>query len=161
MSHLKIAKTLDELPSFDDMIGMSGLDFMRSILEGKIAGPPIAETLNFTLNEVEKGQVTFAGTPLFSATNPLRTVHGGWYGTILDSCMACAVMTTLPKGSYYTTLEFKVNIVKPIPLDTPVKAIGTVQHAGRSTGVAIGEIRGMDDDRLYATGSTTCIVMTL
>ena len=59
MSHLKIAKTLDELPSFDDMIGMSGLDFMRSILEGKIAGPPIAETLNFTLNEVEISYQTF------------------------------------------------------------------------------------------------------
>ena len=73
--------------------------------------------------------------------------------------MACAFLTTREKGSYYTPQEFKVNIVKPIPLDTEVMAIGTVQHAGRSTGVAQGEIRGVADDRLHATGSTTCIVM--
>jgi uncharacterized protein (TIGR00369 family) len=139
---------------------MSGLAFMQGVLSGELSGPPIARTLNFALEEVDFGRVVFAGLPQFEATNPLRTVHGGWYGTILDSCMACAVMTTLEKGSFYTTLEFKVNIVKPIPIDTPVRAIGTIQHAGRSTGVAVGELRGVEDDKLYATGSTTCIVMT-
>ena len=159
MSHRKIANTLEELPTFEDMISMSGLDFMQGVLTGELAGPPIARTLNFALAEVDHGHVVFEGRPQFEATNPLRTVHGGWYGTILDSCMACAVMTTLEKGSYYTTLEFKVNIVKAIPIDMPVRAIGSVQHAGRSTGVAVGEIRGKDDGRLYATGSTTCIIM--
>ncbi|WP_370227629.1 PaaI family thioesterase [Cognatishimia sp.] len=159
MSHRKIANTLEELPTFEDMISMSGLDFMQGVLTGELAGPPIARTLNFALAEVDHGHVVFEGRPQFEATNPLRTVHGGWYGTILDSCMACAVMTTLEKGSYYTTLEFKVNIVKAIPIGMPVRAIGSVQHAGRSTGVAVGEIRGKDDGRLYATGSTTCIIM--
>ncbi|EAP78295.1 thioesterase family protein [Roseovarius nubinhibens ISM] len=73
--------------------------------------------------------------------------------------MACAVMTCVPQGSYYTTLEYKVNITRAIPLGTSVRAVGTVSHAGRSTGVASGEIRGIDDDRLYATGSTTCLIM--
>ena len=159
MSHRKIANTFEELPTFEDMISMSGLDFMQGVLKGELAGPPIARTLNFALAEVDHGHVVFEGRPQFEATNPLRTVHGGWYGTIMDSCMACAVMTTLEKGSYYTTLEFKVNIVKAIPIDMPVRAIGNVQHAGRSTGVAVGEIRGKDDGRLYATGSTTCIIM--
>lgn len=159
MSHRKIANTFEELPTFEDMISMSGLDFMQGVLTGELAGPPIARTLNFALAEVDHGHVVFEGRPQFEATNPLRSVHGGWYGTILDSCMACAVMTTLEKGSYYTTLEFKVNIVKAIPIDMPVRAIGSVQHAGRSTGVAVGEIRGKDDGRLYATGSTTCIIM--
>ena len=73
--------------------------------------------------------------------------------------MACAVMTKVPKGSVYTTLEYKVNITRPIPLGTGIEALGRVQHAGRSTGVAMGEIRGVADGRLYATGSTTCIIM--
>lgn len=154
-----VANSIDELPTFQDMLGMSGLAFMQGVLSGDLSGPPIGRTLNFALAEVEMGRVVFEGAPQFEATNPLRTVHGGWYGTILDSCMACAFMTTLDKGSYYTTLEFKVNIIRAIPLDTQVRAIGTVQHTGRSTGVANGELRGIDDDRLYATGSTTCIVM--
>ena len=159
MSQRRIANSIDELPTFQDMLSMSGLEFMQGVRDGTLAGPPIGRTLNLGVAEVEEGRGVFEGRPQFEATNPLRTVHGGWYGTVLDSCMACAFMTTLDKGSYYTTLEFKVNIIKPIPLDTPVRAIGTVQHAGRSTGVAIGEIRGKEDDRLYATGSTTCIVM--
>ncbi len=69
-------------------------------------------------------------------------------------------MTTLPTGHVYTTLEYQVNIMRPIPLGTEVQAVGESQHAGRSTGVARGEIRGAADGRLYATGSTTCIVMT-
>ena len=75
--------------------------------------------------------------------------------------MACAVMTKVPKGSVYTTLEYKINILRSIPLGTEVRAIGQTQHVGRSTGVAIGEIRGVADDRLYATGSTTCIIMPI
>jgi uncharacterized protein (TIGR00369 family) len=74
--------------------------------------------------------------------------------------MACAVMTRVPKGSFYTTMEFKVNIIRPIPLDVTVDSIGTVEHAGRSTGVASGKIVGIEDGKLYATASTTCIIMT-
>ena len=75
--------------------------------------------------------------------------------------MACAVQTTLPRGKGSTTLEFKVNILRPIPMGMTVEAMGKVQHSGRSTGVAFGELRGKEDGRLYATGSTTCIVLTL
>ena len=73
--------------------------------------------------------------------------------------MACAVMTMVPQGSYYTTLEYKVNLTRAIPLGTEIAAIGQLDHAGRTTGVAHGEIRGVKDDRLYATGSTTCLIM--
>jgi uncharacterized protein (TIGR00369 family) len=72
--------------------------------------------------------------------------------------MACAVMTKVPKGSMYTTLEYKINITRPIPLGTEIVAEGVVHHAGRSTGVADGEIRGAADGKLYATGSTTCMI---
>jgi len=74
--------------------------------------------------------------------------------------MACAVQTTLPVGTAYTTLEYKVNIVRPVFPDTQeFDAIGEVDHVGRRTGVAFGELRGVEDGKLYAKGSTTCLVI--
>ena len=155
------AQSLEDLTPPQKILSMSGLAFMQGILNGEIAGPPIAETFNFSIDKVEDGKVTFGGMPLFNALNPSGAVHGGWYGTLLDSALGCAVMTKVPQGSVYTTLEYKVNIIRAIKLETPVICVGTVDHVGRSTGVAHAEIRGKDDSKLYATGSTTCIIMKL
>ncbi|MEO9515589.1 MAG: PaaI family thioesterase [Paracoccaceae bacterium] len=157
----QIATSLDQLLSPQELVSMSGLDFMTGILEGRLPGPPIAETLGYKLHLVEDGRVVFRGTPSFDCANPMGTLHGGWYGTLLDSSMACAVMTKVPKGSVYTTLEYKINITRALPLGTEIDCIGTVSHSGRSTGVATGEIRGVEDGKLYATGSTTCIIMKM
>ncbi|WP_374015305.1 MULTISPECIES: PaaI family thioesterase [unclassified Phaeobacter] len=160
-SPLRRATGPDDLLRPEDITGMSGLDFMQGILAGRLPGPPIGERLGYHLHSVEAGKVVFRGTPEFAVTNPMGTVHGGWYGTLLDSAMACAVMTRVPKGAAYTTLEFKVNILRSIPLGTEIECIGMTDHVGRSTGVAHGELRGLADGRLYATGSTTCIVMQI
>ena len=154
------AKTPAELPTLEQTAAMSGLEFMQGILQGTLPRPPISAVLNYSLDAVAEGHVVFRGTPNFDHTNPMGTVHGGWYGTLLDSCMACAVMTKVPKGHVYTTLEYKINIVRAIPLGTEIIATGTTDHAGRSTGVAHGEIRDAAG-KLYATGSTTCIIMKL
>ena len=158
---MPIATSPSDLLEMDDLLSMSGLDFMTGMLEGKLAGPPIATTMGYTLHAVSDGSVTFRGTPQFNVTNPMGTVHGGWYGTLLDSAMACAVMTKVPAGSVYTTLEYKINITRAIPLGMEIDCTGSVDHSGRSTGVATGEIRGTADGKLYATGSTTCIIMKL
>ncbi|MGJ5621143.1 PaaI family thioesterase [Sulfitobacter sp. MF3-043] len=157
----RIAQSPDDLLALSDVLKISGLEFMQAILDGSNPGPPIAQTMGYALHAVEDGRVIFRGTPEFNVTNPLGTVHGGWYGTLLDSAMACAVMTKVPRGSVYTTLEFKINILRAIPLGTVIECVGDIDHVGRSTGVARGEIRGVDDGTLYATGSTTCIVMKL
>ena len=144
-----------------DRRNMTGLEALRHGLAIGQPGLTIAKLMNYRLTEIEDGHAAFIGTPTKDMCNPMGTVHGGWYGTIMDSCLACAIGTKLPAGAVQTTLEYKVNIIRPIPVGTTVKAIGTAQHVGRSTGIAIGEIRGADDDRLYATGSTTCMVMSL
>ena len=74
--------------------------------------------------------------------------------------MACAVMTLLDKGQVYTTLEYKVNITRAVPMGLKMRAVGEISHAGRRTGVATGELRGIEDGKLYASGSTTCLIMT-
>ena len=147
--------------STKEVLAMSGLEFMQGILNGENPAPPIGATMGYALHDVADGRVVFRGKPEFNVTNPMGTVHGGWYGTLLDSAMACAVMTRVPRGSVYTTLEYKINIIRPVPIGTTIDCIGTVDHAGRSTGVATGEIRGVEDGKLYATGSTTCIIMAI
>lgn len=157
----RIATSPDDLLPAAEALKLSGLEYMQSILDGTNPGPPIGATMGYTLHHVEEGTCIFRGAPEFNVTNPMGTVHGGWYGTLLDSAMACAVMTRVPRGSVYTTLEFKVNILRSIPLGMQIDCIGTTDHVGRSTGVAHGEIRGVEDGKLYATGSTTCIVMKI
>ena len=150
----------DDLLSVADALKLSGRDYMQGILDGDYPAPPMGKTLNYKLQDVGDGHIIFRGSPLFDHCNPMGTVHGGWYGTLLDSAMACAVMTKVPRGSGYTTLEYKVNILRSIPLGMEVDCIGTIDHAGRSTGISHGEIRGFADGKLYATGSTTCIILT-
>lgn len=156
---MKFVDALEDLANGSDLRSRSGFDFMRDILNGTLASPPIARTLGFHLTDVQDGSVTFDGTPEFNAMNPMRGIHGGWYGAILDSALGCAVMTKVPRGSIYTTLEYKINITRAIPVGTSVRAIATVDHAGRTTAVATGKIRGTEDNKLYATGSTTCLIM--
>ncbi len=153
------ARTLDDLPDRDALLGQSGLEFMRAILAGQLPNPPIGDTLGFRVVAADPGRVTFEGTPAFGTLNPMRGVHGGWYGAILDSCMGCAVMTLLARGQIYTTLEYKVNITRALPLGMTARATGTTQHGGRRTATAAGELRGKEDGKLYATATTTCLIM--
>ncbi len=153
------AQSPEDMPTPEDFSGRSGLEFMQDQLAGKLSGAPMAETLNFRLIDVADGQVTFEGVPHFNATNPMSGVHGGWYGALLDSVMGCAVMTKVPKGRIYTTLEYKVNITRGLKVGQRVEATAFVDHTGHSTIVGHGEIRDPSDGRLYATGTTTCLVM--
>lgn len=155
------AKSPADLPDREKILSISGLEFMQGVLAGTIARPPISAVLNYSLDAVDDGRVVFRGTPQFDHLNPVGGVHGGWYGTLLDSCMACAIMTRVPKGSVYTTLEYKVNLTRAIPLGATILATGVVDHAGRSTGVATGQITDAETGKLYATGSTTCLIMQL
>ncbi len=154
-----VATRPEEQISRDRLLSMSGLEAMQEMLAGGMALPTISGLLNYRLHSVEQDRVAFRGAARFAHTNPFGTVHGGWYGTVLDSAMGCAVMTRVPKGFWYTTLEYKVNITRALPIDMPIEAVGTVLHAGRSTAVAEAAIRGLDDGRLYASATTTCIIL--
>ena len=115
---------------------MDGLAFMKAVLAGDLPAPPMARTMNIGVSQVAHGRVAFRGAPTPDHLNPMGTTHGGWFGTVLDSALGCAVMTVVPQGSVYTTLEYKVNLVRGIPPGTEVEAVATVDHAGRSTAVA-------------------------
>ena len=141
--------------------GLSGLQLMQAMLAGELPYPHIAETMDFGLFEVGPGRAVFQGTPQLEHYNPLGGVHGGWYATLLDSALGCAVHTMMPAGRAYTTAELSVNIVRAATLKTgPLRAIGSVVHCGRQLATAEARIVG-PDDKLYAHGTTTCLVFEL
>ncbi len=161
MSDPVYAMSPEELLTPADLASMSGFEFIDGMRTGRLPAPPISKTLNFRLVEVEEGRVVFEGAPDFAAYNPLGGAHGGWFGTLLDSCMACAVQTTLPKGKGYTTIEYKITILRPAFVTTPpLKAVGRVISSGRRVATATGEMLG-PDGKVYATGTTTCLVFDL
>lgn len=145
-----------------DLLGASsGLEFLRGIVDGKHPVPPIADLVGFTLTEVDFGRVVFHSTPEFKHYNPLGTVHGGYAATLLDSCMGCCVHSTLPVGVGYTTLEFKVTLIRAITAETgPVTAEGRILNAGRRAATAEGRLTDAKG-RLLAHGTTTCLVFDM
>src|SRR5687767_1974959 len=111
--------------------GMSGIEFLQAIRDGRLPAAPIAELIGMRLAEVEPGHAVFEVTPGEQHYNPIGVVHGGLALTLLDSAMSCSVQTQLRAGSGYTTLELKVNLVRAITSTTgKIRAIGKVLHAG-------------------------------
>ncbi|MEU0435823.1 PaaI family thioesterase [Streptomyces sp. NPDC006290] len=136
----------------------SGLDFLREVQAGRLPAAPISATLGMTLEEVEHGRVVFALVPGEEHYNPIGSVHGGIYATLLDSAAGCAVQTVLPRGTGYTSLDLNVKFLRPITLDTgKVRAVGTVLNSGRRTALAQAELFDAAD-RLLAHTTSSCLL---
>jgi uncharacterized protein (TIGR00369 family) len=118
----------------------------------------MAELMNIRLVEVDKGRVVFEGTPEEYHYNPMGMIHGGLAATLLDSALGCSVNSCLAAGDFYTTLELKVNYLRPLTLDTgTVRAVATILHIGRTTALAEGRVVDADD-KLYAYASSTFLI---
>ncbi|MBA3773350.1 MAG: PaaI family thioesterase [Ramlibacter sp.] len=141
--------------------GKSGIEVLRAMLRGEVPYPHIAKTLDFSIIEVEEGRAVFQGTPGTAHLNPMGSIHGGWYATLLDSALGCAIHTVMPPGRGYTTAELGINLVKAIGAKAPrVRAEGKVIHCGRQLATAEARLYG-PDGTLYAHGTTTCLVFEL
>ncbi len=144
----------------ETLASMSGLEFLNAMMRGDLPGPPIAKTLGFHMVEAEEGRTVFASVPGVEHYNPIRTVHAGYTATLLDSCMACAVLSTLPKGTGFTTMEFKVSLLRPMTKDTgPVRAEGTILSRGRRGAAAEGRLTD-SRGKLIAHATTTCLIFS-
>jgi uncharacterized protein (TIGR00369 family) len=145
----------------EQVAGKTGLQVMRGLLEGTLPFATIAHTLDFLLVHADKGEATFQGAPGPRHLNPMGTVHGGWFATLLDSALGCAVHTMMPAGRAYTTAELSVNIVRALtPKVERVRAEGRVIHCGRQLATADARLVG-PDGTLYAHATTTCLVFDL
>jgi uncharacterized protein (TIGR00369 family) len=143
----------------DQVAQLSGLEWFAAVSRGELPSLPIGETMDFWPVEFEHGRFVWQGRPNARFANPMGTIHGGWIATLLDSCVACAVHTTLPAGRGYTTAELKVSYIRALtPQVGLVRAEGRVINAGRQVGFAEGRLIGADS-KLYAHATTTCVVL--
>ena len=142
--------------------GLSGLDYLRGMARGEFPAPPIGQTLGFHLrdeHDVQAGQVTFRMRPEEFHYNPIGSVHGGVYATLLDSALGCAIHTMLPAGVGYTTLDLAVKYLRPLRTGMgEIRAVASVISVSRQISTASAQI--VDEaGKVYATATTTCLVL--
>jgi len=138
---------------------VSGLEYFRMMIAGRIPQPPMVSLLGLRLVEAEEGRVTFAGAATEAVYNGMGVAHGGFLATLLDSALGCAINTLMPAGRSFTTLELKINYTRPLRVENgEVRCEARVIHAGSR--VATAEARVVDaEGKIYAHGTTTCIVV--
>ncbi|MGH1565470.1 PaaI family thioesterase [Mumia sp. DW29H23] len=140
--------------------GRSGLEIMRDVRDGVVPGAPIASLVGFELAVVEEGNVEFRLVPAEYMYNPIGSVHGGVYATLLDSAAGCAVHTTLPAGVGYTSQDLNVKFLRRLTVETgPVRCVGRVKHRGRTTALAEAELLD-DHGRLLAHATSSCLILS-
>lgn len=148
----------DPLPGAKAAREMSGIELLAAIRDGVLAPPPIANLLGFQLTEIGDGWAVFTCEPGEQHYNPIGVVHGGLACTLLDSAMGCAVHSTLAKGLAYTTLELKVNLLRPVTMKTSLlRCEGRIIHAGKRTATAEGKLVDAAG-KIYAHATTTCLI---
>lgn len=149
----------DPAPGLRAARTLSGLDYLRAMMRRELPAPPIALALDFQPTEVEEGRVVFAIEPQEFHYNPIGTVHGGLAATLCDSAMGCAIHSTLPAGTAYTTLELKVNYIRAMTTATgPVRCVGETIAVGGRVATAEARLTGADGT-LYAHATTTCLII--
>ena len=138
-----------------------GLKVLQAMLAGDLPAPSMAKTLAFSMTEAEEGRVVFAGMPSADHLNPLGTVHGGWTATVMDSALGCAVFSVIRPGEAYTTVEFKVNLVRPVlPGIGEVFCEGKIVHRGRTIATSEAWLRD-GKGKLLAHGTETCTIFPI
>jgi len=146
------------LVSTEELAKMSGLDFFEKNKSGELPLPTICGTIPMRIEHVESGRIIWEAKPTAELLNPMGTVHGGFAMTVLDSCLGCAVHSSLPAGRAYTTLEVKANLVRAIrPDQGSLFAEGKLIQVGRRVATAEGRLHDKDGT-VYAFGTTTCLV---
>lgn len=164
MANLQVSRTRvvsweDPAAAVQRGMTISGIEYLRALQSGELPPPPFAVLLGIWITEVSEGRVVFAAEPGEYHYNPLGTVHGGVMATLLDSALGCAVQSLLPAGTTYTTLELKVNYLRPVTVKTgTIYTEGKIIHLGGR--IATAEARMTDAaGKLYAHGTTTCIIL--
>jgi uncharacterized protein (TIGR00369 family) len=137
---------------------LSGLEYMEGLRDGAVPPPPIAVLMQMSVVEVGFGKVVFGCLPSHAHYNPIGMVHGGLVCTLLDTVTGCAAHTTLPAGVGYTSVEIKVNYLRPVLADTGLlTGTGHVIKGGSRVIFAEGNVTNSTGD-LIATASSTLLV---
>lgn len=136
----------------------TGLELMEMMHQGELTPPAMGVLMNMELHEMEMGRVVFSGVADDRHLNPMGGVHGGYAATLLDSACGCAVLTSLPEGKLYTTIDLAVKIMRPIPKGERVLCEGKLQRPGRTVAFVEAWLR-TENDRLLAHCTSSCAIL--
>jgi uncharacterized protein (TIGR00369 family) len=137
---------------------MSGIEYLRKIMTGELPGSGMVQLLGLKLVEVGEGRAVFTVQPDERHYNGLGIAHGGLAAALLDSALGCAINAMMPAGKIFTTLEMKINYVRPITRERgELRCEANMIHAGGRVATAEGRITD-EDGKLYAHGTATCML---
>ena len=137
---------------------MTGLEYMQRVMTGEVPPSGMVQLMNFKLVEVSEGHAVFTIEPDERHYNGLGIAHGGLAATLLDSATGCAINTMMPAGRIFTTLEMKINYVRPMARETgEVRCEANVIHVGGRIATAEGRIVD-GNGKLFAHGTATCML---
>ena len=150
----------DETPTGrnEARLRLSGLEYMRQLMGGELPPSGMTQLMNFRLVEVSEGRAVFTVKLDERHYNGLGIAHGGLAATLLDTATGCAINTMMPPGRIFTTLEMKINFVRPMRRETgEVRCEAAVIHVGGRVATAEGRIIDAGG-KLYAHGTATCML---
>jgi uncharacterized protein (TIGR00369 family) len=133
------------------------LDLLHRVLRGEVPPPPIATLIGFRLTEVEPGHAVIEFEASERHANPMGTLHGGVLCDIADAAMGTAFASTLEEGETYTTLELKINFLKPVR-NARLRAVGRVVRRGKTIGLVECDVTD-EKQSLVARASSTCMTL--
>ena len=133
------------------------LDLIRMVQKGELPPPPIATLIGFTIRAIEPGHAVMEMEAGPQHANPMGTLHGGVLCDLADAAMGMAYASSLDEGETFTTLELKINFLKPVWTGRLV-ATGRVVKGGHTVGLVECDVHD-DKDRLVARASSTCMTL--
>jgi uncharacterized protein (TIGR00369 family) len=149
----------DTSKGIEAITSIAGFDYLNAMHAGSLPLSPLVKTLDFGVDQIEKGKVVFSFLPQEFHYNPLGSVHGGVISALLDSAMGCTLHSVLEAGTGYTTLELKTNFLKAITIKTGLlKATGKILHIGSRTALLEADITD-SSGKIYAHGTSTCLIL--
>lgn len=137
---------------------LSGLEFLKAMMDRKAPVPPMARTVPMDMISVASGSVRFIATAGKQHLNPMGGVHGGFAATVLDTVTGCAVHSLLESGMGYATVDLNVKMVRPVPCDRELTATGEIIHMSGRLAVSEGELQD-GDGKLLAHATATCMIL--
>jgi len=133
------------------------LEHIQAMVKGDVPPPPIARLVGFDLISVNPGEAVVELQASEKHANPMGTVHGGILCDIADAAMGIAYAANLNEGESFTTLELKINFLKPV-WNARLRATARVVKQGQTVGLVECDVTD-DKDKLVARATSTCLTL--
>jgi uncharacterized protein (TIGR00369 family) len=135
-------------------VALSLLDHFHAMIRGEVAPPPVSELIGFRMTEASEGRIVMEMEIEHHHTSPPGSAHGGVLVDIADAAMGCAYGTLLDGDDAWTTVELKINFLRPALPGMKIRADAHVVNAGRTLALTECDVLS-EEGKLLARASST------